>query len=157
MTIAYHLHPSLSISKSDPVSVRDRVYQGFIDFLRKQVPSPGTGQDRTLPPARSLLERLRRLGPLYQPPEKAQYHSWQKLQDSPWVEKALATEGVKFYYWFARFPIVKSVNTNDGRHRVEFTDVRFFTPTLRMPFVYYVEFDDSGKMTSDGFVEDQKR
>jgi hypothetical protein len=99
------------------------------------------------------LEKLRSL---YQSPGKVYYQSYQKLQDSPWVEKALATEGVKFYYWFAQFPVVKSVHSQDGRHRVEFMDVRFLTPGIRLPFVYYVEFDDSGKIQSEGFVEDQK-
>jgi len=40
---------------------------------------------------------------------------------------------------------------------VEFMDIRFFLPGIRMPFVYYVEFDDSGKIQSEGFVEDRKR
>jgi hypothetical protein len=70
------------------------------------------------------------------------------------VEKALATEGVKFFYWFAQFPVVKSVNIKDGRHRVEFMDVRFSIPGIRLPFIYSVEFDDSGKIQSEGFVEE---
>jgi hypothetical protein len=73
------------------------------------------------------------------------------------VEKALATDGVKFYYWFARFPVVKSVNSVNGKHRVEFMDVRFLLPGLRMPFVYYVEFNDSGKVQSEGFERDGSR
>jgi hypothetical protein len=72
------------------------------------------------------------------------------------VEKALATEGVKFYYWFAKFPVVTSVHSRDGRHRVEFMDVRFLLPGIWTPFAYYVELDDSGKIRSEGFVEDQK-
>jgi hypothetical protein len=88
---------------------------------------------------------------------KIPYQSWQKLNGSPWVEKALDTGGVKFFYWFARFPVVKSVNSRDGRHRVEFMDVRFFLPIIRMPFVYYVEFDNSGKIQSEGFVGDKKK
>ena len=72
------------------------------------------------------------------------------------MERALATEGVRFYYWFARFPVVNSVISTDGRHRVEFMDVRFLLPGLRMPFVYYVEFDDSGKIQSEGFERDGK-
>jgi hypothetical protein len=75
----------------------------------------------------------------------------------PWAEKALATEGVKFYYWFTRFPVVMSVNSREGRHRVEFMDVRFFMPGIRMPFTYSVEFDDSGKIRSEGFLEDRKK
>ena len=81
----------------------------------------------------------------------------EKLQNSIWVEKALTTEGIKFYYWFARFPVVKSVHSRDGRHRVEFMDVRFYLPGIRLPFVYFVEFDDSGQIQSEGFSEDQRR
>ena len=71
------------------------------------------------------------------------------------MEKALDTEGVKFYYWFARFPVVRSVNSQDGRHRVEFMDVRFLVPGIRLPFVYYLEFNDSGKVESEGFLRDR--
>lgn len=73
------------------------------------------------------------------------------------MEKALATDGMKFYYGFARFPVVKSVNSKEGRHRVEFMDVRFLMPGIRLPFVYYVEFDDLGKIQSEGFVGDRKK
>jgi hypothetical protein len=34
-------------------------------------------------------------------------------------------------------------------------DVRFLLPGIRTPFVYYVEFDDSGKIVSEGFLEDK--
>ncbi len=129
------------------VETKDRVYQGFVDLLRKEPPEP-------LSSATSFFGRLKGL---YWPAKQIQYKSWQKLDGSPWVERALATEGAKFYYWFARFPVVKSVNSNDGRHRVEFMDVRFLLPGVRMPFVYYLEFDDSGKIQSEGFVGDRKR
>ena len=128
------------------VETKDKVYQGFVDLLRKDLPKPISDA--------SFFERL---SSLYWHRGQIQYRSWQKLQDSPWVEKALATDGVKFYYWFARFPVVKSVNYRNGKHQVEFMDVRFFLPGIRMPFVYFVEFDDSGKILSEGFMEDRKR
>jgi hypothetical protein len=53
--------------------------------------------------------------------------------------------------------VAKSVNTNDGTHRVEFTDVRFFIPGIRLPFSYYVEMDDAGRVLSEGFVQDGRR
>ncbi len=34
-------------------------------------------------------------------------------------------------------------------------DVRFLIPGIHMPFVHYVEFDDSGKIQSEGFLEDR--
>jgi len=129
------------------VETKDKVYQGFVDLLRKEAPGP-------LSDAPSFLKKLKSL---YWPPRQVQYNSWQKLNNSLWVDKALTTDGVKFYYWFARFPVVKSVNSNNGRHRVEFMDVRFLLPGIRMPFVYYLEFDDSGKIQSEGFADDRKR
>ncbi len=128
------------------VETKDKVYQGFVDFLRKE-PS------ELLTKATSFIGKLKGL---YWPLGRIKYRSWQKLQNSPWVDKALTTNGVKFYYWFARFPVVKSVNSNNGRHRVEFMDVRFLLPGIRIPFVYYVEFDDSGNIQSEGFVGDKK-
>jgi hypothetical protein len=93
---------------------------------------------------------------LYYPRGNIPFYSWRKLSDSPWVQKALTAEGVNFYYWFARFPVVRSVNSRDGAHRVEFMDVRFFLPGIRLPFVYYVEMDDLGRVRSEGFIEDQR-
>jgi inner membrane protein len=133
------------------VETKDNVYQGFVNLTLKESPRPFHRRVESLSNFSMLLERL---NSLYQPPGKVQFQSYQKLQDSPWVEKAMATEGVKFYYWFAQFPVVKSVNSKDGRHRVEFMDLRFFTPGIRLPFIYYVEFDDSGKIQSEGFVEE---
>jgi inner membrane protein len=129
------------------IETRHQVYQGFVDFLRERGPEPASDSG-------SFFEKLRGL---YYPPGKIHYQSWTKFPDSPWVEKALATDGVKFYYWFSRFPVVKSVNSVNGRHRVEFMDVRFLLPGLRMPFVYYVEFDDSGRIQGEGFERDGSR
>jgi len=133
------------------VETKDKVYQGFVNLTLKEPPQPPNRQAEFLSNFSISLERLKGL---YQPPGKVHYQSYQRLQDSPWVEKALATEGVKFYYWFARFPVVISVNSRGGIHRVEFMDVRFLLPGIRTPFVYYIEFDDSGKIRSEGFVED---
>jgi inner membrane protein len=129
------------------IETKDKVYQGLVDLYRKEPP-------KSISASSSYFERL---NSLYYPPGSVEYRSWAKLPNSPWVEKALQTDGVKFYYWFARFPVVKSVNSPDGRHRVEFMDVRFLLPGLRMPFVYYVEFDDSGRIQSEGFMRDGKK
>jgi inner membrane protein len=135
------------------VETKDRVYQGFVDLTLKEFSLPIKRRTESISNFSLLLERLKSL---YQPPGRVYYESFQKLQSSPWVEKALTTEGVKFYYWFARFPVVVSVNSRDGIHRVEFMDVRFLLPGIRTPFVYYVEFDDLGKIRSEGFVEDRR-
>ncbi len=136
------------------VETRDKVYQGFVDLLKKE-DSPAMGRETGPIVDASFLQKLRKLDGLFHAPDKIQYQSWRKINGSPWVKKALATDGAKFYYWFARFPVVKSVNSVDGRHRVEFTDVRFFIPSMRMPFVYYVEFDEAGKIQSEGFKRDR--
>jgi inner membrane protein len=134
------------------VETKDKVYQGFVDLLLKEPSLPIKNQTG---PSSNFFLLLEKLKNLYQPPGNVDYRSYQKLQDSPWVEKALSTEGVKFYYWFARFPVVRSINSQDGRHRVEFMDVRFLVPGIRLPFVYYLEFNDSGKVESEGFLRDR--
>jgi inner membrane protein len=138
------------------VETEEKVYQGFVDLRRKENGLAIVGEAKPLPDT-SFMGRLKRLGSLYQPPKRIQYRSWRKSNGSPWVERALKTEGVRFYYWFARFPVVKSVNSKDGRHRIEFMDVRFFFPGIRLPFVYYIEFDDSGKIQSEGFLRGDEK
>jgi len=129
------------------VETKDNVYQGFVDFLKKESPKQAYRSS-------SFFDNLSNL---YYPPDKMAYKSWVKFPDSPWVKKALQTDGAKFYYWFARFPVVRSVNSTNGTHRVEFMDVRFLLPHVRTPFVYYLEFDDSGRVQSEGFERDGKK
>jgi inner membrane protein len=133
------------------IETKDRVYQGFVDLLLKSS-TPVKSQQPPLTPDASIRERLKKLNSLYRPPGKVEYPSFRKTNGSPWVEKALATDGIKFFFWFARFPVVQSVLSMDGTHRVEFMDVRFFLPGIRLPFIYFVEFDDSGNVQSEGFI-----
>jgi hypothetical protein len=132
------------------VETRDKVYQGFVDLSLKESYRSVSRQTEFRSNI-SLL--LRTLESLYQTPGRIHFQPYQKLQDSPWVEKALATESVKFYYWFAQFPVVRSIDSTNGRHRVEFMDLRFLIPGIRLPFVYYVEFDASGRIRSEGFED----
>jgi len=53
--------------------------------------------------------------------------------------------------------VAKEVASNNGTHRVEFSDVRSFIPGLPMRFVYYIEFDESGTVRSEGFLRDQRK
>lgn len=123
----------------------NQIFQGFVDMKKEDLPAlPST--------AASFFERL---DSLYYPSGRVPFQSMEKLPNSPWVRKALTTEGVKFYYWFARFPVVKSVDSTNGRHRIDFMDLRFFLPGLRLPFVYFVEFDDLGEIRSEGFVKNR--
>ncbi len=139
------------------VETRSRIYQGFIDLLKKKHTPEGSSFVEPIADGMGFRERLRRLNGLFRSREEVRYLFWQKNQDSPWVERALTTKGTRFYYWFARFPVVYSVNSNHGTHRVEFIDVRFLLPGIRTPFKYYVEFDDSGRIRSEGFAEDGRR
>ncbi len=129
------------------VETEKHVFQGFVDLRKKDLP---TGS----PPQISFFKRL---DSLYYPKGRVRYHPMEKLPDSPWVERALATEGIKFYYWFARFPVVKSIDSKNGRYRVDFMDLRFFLPGIRLPFVYFVEFDESGQIQSEGFAEEGRK
>jgi hypothetical protein len=138
------------------VETKDKVYRGLVDLVRKEEALTFDRQSESISEA-SFFEKLRKFDSLYQPPGKVHYQSYQKLRDFPWLERILTTEGVKFFYRFAQFPVVKSVHSKDRRYRVELMDIRFLIPGIRLPFVYYVEFDDSGKIQSEGFVGDRKR
>ena len=133
------------------IETRDRVYQGYVDLLGKNSARADNGGEEAKADPSLFLGRWRVMKELYLPISKLQYTAWQKRDGSPWVEKALATEGGKFYNWFARFPIAKVADSDNGTHRVELTDVRFLMPSIRMPFMYTIEFDDSGRIVSEGF------
>ncbi len=142
------------------IETRDRVYQGFVDFRMKGSPPPSNPARETDSDGSGYLGRLKMwtlMEGLYNPASDVRYLSYEKNQGAPWVKRALSTEGARFYYWFARFPVAKEVASNNGTHRVEFTDVRFFLPGIRMPFSYYVELDETGRVHSQGFVRDGKR
>jgi inner membrane protein len=147
LKVASMPQPASPFRWANYIETKDDVYQGFVDFLKKDPPKQASRST-------SYFDNLSNL---YYPPDKMAYRSWVKFPDSPWVKKALQTDGAKFYYWFARFPVVRSVNSTNGTHRVEFMDVRFLLPHVRVPFVYYLEFDDSGRIQSEGFERDGKR
>jgi hypothetical protein len=77
---------------------------------------------------------------------------WKKWPDSPWIKKALGLPGVKFYMWFARFPVAGEKDLSDGHHLVEFTDLRFDMLRGRIPFAHRVEFDKDGIVISEKFT-----
>jgi hypothetical protein len=79
------------------------------------------------------------------------YRVWKKVEESPWIEKALEIEGVKFFYWLARFPVARSGGEVRGHHLVEFIDLRFLMIEGVRPFAYQVEMDDEGKVVQEGF------
>ena len=117
-----------------------KIYQGFVNLIGKE--------DKSTEEA-SFLSRFL---PRYQPISRIRYREWEKFDTSPWVEKALKLEGVKTFYWFARFPIARDRGIVNGNHRVEFFDLRFGSIGGRRPFLYVVDFDGEGNVVFQGFL-----
>ena len=117
-----------------------KIYQGFVNLIGKEDKSTEEGNF------------LSRFLPRYQPISRIRYREWEKFDTSPWVEKALKLEGVKTFYWFARFPIARDRGIVNGNHRVEFFDLRFGSIGGRRPFLYVVDFDGEGNVVFQGFL-----
>lgn len=58
---------------------------------------------------------------------------------------------VKFFRWFARFPIVEVKESNPGLI-VEYFDLRFVAIPGRRPFLVQVAFDKKGRIVKSGLV-----
>jgi hypothetical protein len=65
----------------------------------------------------------------------------------------LKSEGVKIFFWFTRFPIVRDRGMVDRKRRVEFIDLHFGSINKRRPFVYVVDFDQPGRRGFKGFCK----
>ncbi len=78
------------------------------------------------------------------------------LRDAPMnpdIEKAFHLPAVQTYLGFARFPVVRYVQTGK-RSIVDFLDIRFFNYEEREgrhPFVYRVVFDTKGQVLQQGW------
>ncbi len=72
---------------------------------------------------------------------------------NPLITEARALKDVRTYFWFARFPMIHFVPSDD-RDIVEFSDLRFFDRSGRRPpsFVFQVVFDKNGKVVEEGWV-----
>ena len=117
-----------------------KIYQGFVNLIGKEDKSTGEGNF------------LSRFLPRYPPISRIRYREWEKFDNSPWVEKSLKLEGVKTFYWFARFPVARDKGIVNGNHRVEFFDLRFGSIGGRRPFLYVVDFDGEGNVVYQGFL-----
>jgi inner membrane protein len=124
------------------IQTEDKIYQWLIQLDKEDSTTPKLQNS-------SLLDDL---GSKYNSPDSFKYKTWDRLPTSPWVDKALDTRGAKFFYWFARFPVVKGIYEKNGYHRVEFFDLRFYLFETRYPFLYIVEFDQQGKLIKEGFA-----
>ena len=90
--------------------------------------------------------------PYYPPISRLRYEEWERFDPSPWVEKARSLNGVKTFFWFARFPVVQDRGMINGNRRVEFFDLRFHSVGRSKYFRYMVEFDGTGKIVFQGFL-----
>ncbi|MFQ6077580.1 MAG: metal-dependent hydrolase, partial [Thermodesulfobacteriota bacterium] len=117
-----------------------KIYQGLVNLIGAEGKSPGGGNF------------LSRFLARFQPIPRLQYREWDRFDDSPWVEKALRLDGVKTFYWFARFPVARDKGNVNGKHRVEFFDLRFGSIEGRKPFLYVVDFDGEGNVAFQGFL-----
>jgi inner membrane protein len=117
-----------------------KIHQGLVNLIGTEEKSPEGG---------NVLSRFLAR---FQPIPRLQYREWDKFDDSPWVEKAVRLDGVKTFYWFARFPVARDRGNVNGKHRVEFFDLRFGSIEGRKPFVYVVDFDGEGNVAFQGFL-----
>jgi inner membrane protein len=125
---------------SNFIHTEDRIYQAFVNLIGIDGTDTTAGQ--------TALGRLRAR---YHPISKVRYTEFEKFDSSPWVQRALNLEGVKAFYWFARFPVARHSTSEDGAHRVEFFDLRFGMIRGIRPFLYVVDFDREGRVVSQGF------
>lgn len=123
------------------ILTKKRIYQGFVKLVEADEKDPAEGGN-------FLARFLAR----YQPISGLQYRELDRFDNSPWVDRALMLEGVKTFYWFARFPVARDNGVVNGNHRVEFFDLRFgIINGIKPPFVYVVGFDRKGKVAFQGF------
>lgn len=132
--------PFSSLRWANLIDTEDKVYVGFIDFA-DQAEAGQVSED--------LFKVIKAK---YFHPSKVEYKAWDKGLSSPWVERAMATEGARFFKWFARFPIVKGVYEGEDSCRVELFDMRFYLFEPRCTLLYAIEFGRQGNLIRYGFV-----
>jgi inner membrane protein len=119
----------------------EAIYEGFVNLI-------GTEDRNPNKEGSSLSRFLAR----YEPIGALQYQRIQRFDESPWVARALELEGVKTFFWFARFPVVRDRGLINGNRRVEFYDLRFGSISRRRPFVFVVDYDEAGRVVFQGFL-----
>ena len=121
------------------IITEEKIHQGLVNLVGREGKAAGGGNF------------LSRTWALYQPISRLEYREWDRADHSPWIEKALGLEGVKTFYWFARFPVARDRGVVNGTRRLEFFDLRFGSIGNRKPFLYLVEFDADGNVVFQGF------
>jgi inner membrane protein len=122
------------------ILTEEKIYQGLVNLIAKEEKSTAEGNF------------LSRFLARYRPIPALQYREWNRFDNSPWVQRALGLEGVKTFYWFARFPVARDRGVVNGNQRVEFYDLRFDSIGDRRPFLYVVDFDGGGNVVFQGFL-----
>lgn len=125
------------------IVTEDTIYKGLVNLIGKH--------ERTVSSDASLLSQV---WAQHQPVHLLSYEPWHKLDESSWVESSLALKGVKTFFWFARFPVVRYEINPNRQHRVTFFDLRFGGIQGRKPFLYEVIFDSRGRIVFQGFQRD---
>lgn len=68
--------------------------------------------------------------------------------DNKYIRKTRDLEAVRFYQWFARFPLVNYYQEGDY-HVVEYIDLRFRTDLKRQPFLLHIVMDQEGDIIKE--------
>jgi inner membrane protein len=139
-TVASLPQPLSPFNWGNFILTEKRIYHGLVDLIGKEDKSTGEGNF------------LKRFLARYQSISQLQYRKRERFDNSRWVEKALMLEGVKTFYWFARFPVARDRGVVNGNRRVEFFDLRFGSIDGRRPFLYVVDFDGEGNVAFQGFL-----
>lgn len=129
------------------IETEKEIYQGFVD-LRKKI-SERNRIDTY--PSTNLRTSIERFKARFRSPENIEYKAWIKFPNSIFVDKALSLKGVKFFLWFARFPLLLEEKDDGNLHILKLFDLQFGTLESRYPFLYEVVFDRDGRLVSQGF------
>lgn len=123
------------------IETEKEIYKGFVD-LRGRTYENDIGNTY-----------LGRFEAKYNSPKDMQYMVWEKFPDSSLVNKALSLNGLKFFLWFARFPVLLEEKEDGDLHILRFFDLQFGTLEDRYPFLYEVDFNGNGNPVFQGFSE----
>lgn len=141
LTIASLPQPFSPFRWGNYILTDQKIYRGWVNLI-------ASNPSRT----KNSNNFLGRFQHNYQPISGLQYQEWSRFDPSPWVKKACAVEGVKTFFWFARFPLVRDGGLVNGRRRVEFYDLRFDSNGWGKLFGYVVDFDQTGRVVFHGFL-----
>ena len=144
------------------VETDEIVYQGFLDLWGNDhhgypdAPIEERKGAKTAPVTwsesiSSIIEHVRRYKPRFRGIDDITYKPYVRFPDSPFVKKALNSEGVKLFLWFARFPIVLSEEAKGSLHIIRLFDLRFYSLEGHYPFIYEIQFDHEGNVKSQHF------